>query len=123
MKDLAKRAILASGALRLISPSASTAILMYHSVMPDPAAHADSLGCILHSETAFRAQMELLARHYHPVSLDEVVASLDGRKELPKRSVAVTFDDGYADNSEVAMPILNRLGIPATFSVTVHCVE
>lgn len=123
MKDLAKRAILASGALRLISPSASTAILMYHSVMPDPAAHADSLGGIIHSETEFRAQMELLCRDYHPISLDEVVGSLDSRKQLPKRSVAVTFDDGYADNAEVAMPILNRLGIPATFYVTVHCVE
>ena len=85
MKDLAKRAILASGALRLISPSASTAILMYHSVMPDPAAHADSLGGIIHSETEFRAQMELLARHYHPVSLDEVVASLDQSKGIAQK--------------------------------------
>src|SRR5215469_15394735 len=123
MKDLAKRAILASGALRLISPSASTAILMYHSVMADPAEHADSLGGIIHSEAEFRAQMELLSRDYHPISLDEVVGSLDSRKQLPGRSVAVTFDDGYRDNAEVAMPILNRLGIPATFYVTVDCVE
>jgi peptidoglycan/xylan/chitin deacetylase (PgdA/CDA1 family) len=123
MKDLAKRAILASGALRLISPGASAAILMYHSVMPEPAAHADSLGGIIHSESEFRAQMELLARDYHPVSLDEVVDGLNGRKDLPSRSVVVTFDDGYTDNSEVAMPILNQLGIPATFYVTVDCVE
>ena len=85
MKDLAKRAILASGALRLISPSASTAILMYHSVMPDPAAHADSLGCILHSETAFRAQMELLARHYHPISLDEVCSQPRQSKSIAQK--------------------------------------
>lgn len=123
MKDLAKRAILASRALRLISPGASAAILMYHSVMPDPAAHADSLGGIIHSESEFRAQMELLARDYHPVSLDEVVDGLNGRKDLSSRSVVVTFDDGYTDNSEVAMPVLNRIGIAATFYVTVDSVE
>lgn len=57
------------------------------------------------------------------MSLDEVVIGLNGRKDLPSRSVVVTFDDGYTDNSEVAMPILNQLGIPATFYVTVDCVE
>ncbi len=123
MKDLAKRAILASGALRLVSPGAGAAILMYHSVMPEPDAYSDSLGGIIHSESAFRAQMELLSRDYHPLRLDEVVDLLKSRKDLPRRSVVVTFDDGYTDNSEVAMPILNQLGIPATFYVTVECVE
>lgn len=123
MKDLAKRAILASGVLRLVSPGASAAILMYHSVMPNPAMHADSLGGIIHSESEFRAQMELLSRDYHPLSLDQVVDNLKRGIDLPSRSVVVTFDDGYADNSEVAMPILNQLGVPATFYVTVDCVE
>src|SRR5215831_6083338 len=123
MKDLAKRAILASGAMRLISPGASAAILMYHSVMPDPAAHADSLGGIIHPESEFRAQMELLHRDYHPLSLDEVVENLKTGKPSPKRSVVVTFDDGYTDNCEIAMPVLDQLGIPATFYVTVDCIE
>ena len=123
MRDLAKRAILASGAMRIISPGASAAILMYHSVMSDPAAHADSLGGIIHSESEFRAQMELLRRDYHPLSLDEVVDNLKAGKPSPKRSVVVTFDDGYTDNCEVAMPILDQLVVPATFYVTVDCVE
>jgi peptidoglycan/xylan/chitin deacetylase (PgdA/CDA1 family) len=123
MKDLAKRAILASGAMRLISPGDSAAILMYHSVMPDPAAHADSLGGIIHSESEFRAQMELLRRDYRPLSLGEVVENLKTGKPSPKRSVVVTFDDGYTDNCEVAIPILDQLGIPATFYVTVDCIE
>ncbi len=123
MKDLAKRAILATGAMRLISPGASAAILMYHSVMADPGAHADSLGGIIHSEADFRAQMELLRREYQPISLDDVVEKLKTGEPSPKRSVVITFDDGYTDNSEVAMPILNQLGIPATFYVTVDCIE
>lgn len=67
--------------------------------------------------------MELLARDYHPVSLGDVVGSLNKDVDLPSRSVVVTFDDGYTDNSEVAMPLLNQLGIPATFYVTVDCVQ
>jgi peptidoglycan/xylan/chitin deacetylase (PgdA/CDA1 family) len=125
MRDWAKKTILASGALRLAGDfhGPSAAILMYHSVLPDPAAQADSLGGIIHSETAFRAQMELLARDYCPVGLDHAVKHLRDGEGMPKRSVIVTFDDGYADNHEVAMPILNHFAVPATFYVTVDCVE
>ena len=123
MRNLAKRAILASGALRLVSSDASAAILMYHSVMASSVEHADFLGGIVHSETEFRAQMQILSREYHAVSLDKLVDILKAGEEIPKRSVVVTFDDGYTDNYEVAMPILNEVGIPATFYITVDCVE
>jgi peptidoglycan/xylan/chitin deacetylase (PgdA/CDA1 family) len=125
MRDLAKKAILASGALRLAGDlhGPAAAILMYHSVLPDPAAQADSLGGIIHSEAEFRAQMELLAREFHPLSLDNIVKRFRAGEDLPKRSVVVTFDDGYADNYEVAMPILDRFSIPAVFYATVDCVE
>jgi peptidoglycan/xylan/chitin deacetylase (PgdA/CDA1 family) len=123
MKELIKQTIVSTGALRLFSPSASAAIVMYHSVMDDPGQHADSLGGIIHSQSQFRAQMELLARNYHPISLDDVVKKLNAEEALPTRSVVITFDDGYTDNYEVAMPILNKVGVPATFYVTIDCVE
>ena len=123
MKDLVKSTILSSGVLRLFSPGASAAILMYHSVMENPAQHADSLGGIIHSTSEFRAQMELLGRDYHPMGLDQLVKKLNAGQDLPSRSVVITFDDGYTDNYEVAMPILDQLGIPATFYVTVDCLE
>lgn len=125
MKDWAQKAILASGAMRIAGDlrGPAAAILMYHSVLPDPTLQADSLGGIIHSEVEFRGQMELLARQYHPISLDEIVKRVHDGEDLPKRSVVVTFDDGYADNYEVAMPILDQCGIPGVFYATVDCVE
>jgi peptidoglycan/xylan/chitin deacetylase (PgdA/CDA1 family) len=96
---------------------------MYHSVMDDPSRQALTLGEIIHSTAVFRGQMELLARKYHPVSLNDVLLFVRGEKDLPARPVVVTFDDGYADNHDVAMPVLNQTGVPATFYATVDCIE
>jgi peptidoglycan/xylan/chitin deacetylase (PgdA/CDA1 family) len=125
MGNLAKKAVLRSGLLRLAAGihGRGAAILMYHSVMEDPLCEDDLLGGIVHSRSVFREQMHLLASRYHPVSLDQVTRFVRGDGELPDRAVVVTFDDGYADNCEIAAPMLNEIGIPATFYVTVECVE
>jgi peptidoglycan/xylan/chitin deacetylase (PgdA/CDA1 family) len=124
-KNWIKQGLIASGATRAarVFAGKKAVILMYHSVMDVPARQALTLGEIIHSTTVFRRQMELLARKYHPVSLDDVLLFLRGEKELPARPVVVTFDDGYADNHDVAMPILNQTGVPATFYATVDCIE
>jgi len=51
------------------------------------------------------------------MTLGDAAARL-GRGELPPRAIVITFDDGYADNAEVALPILKRYGLPATFFVS-----
>jgi peptidoglycan/xylan/chitin deacetylase (PgdA/CDA1 family) len=124
-KNWIKRGLIASGATRAAGVFAGkkAVILMYHSVMDDPTRQALTLGEIIHSTTVFQGQMELLARKYHPVSLDDVLLFVRGEKGLPARPVVVTFDDGYADNHDVAMPILNQTGVPATFYATVDCIE
>ena len=124
-KALIKKSLVASGLLRVaaIFAGKGAAIIMYHSVMDDPARHADSVGNIIHSTEAFRGQVEVIARHYNPVTLDDVVGFVNGERELPPRPVVITFDDGYRDNYEVAHPVLNRAGVPATFYVTVGCVD
>jgi peptidoglycan/xylan/chitin deacetylase (PgdA/CDA1 family) len=125
MKVLAKKTLTRIGILRVLArrrPNA-VAILMYHSVMENPKLVVDSLGEIVHPTRVFDAQMQMLARDFHPISLDDLNKFVRSEAELPKRSVVVTFDDGYADNYEVAMPILTRVGVPASFYVTVDCVE
>jgi peptidoglycan/xylan/chitin deacetylase (PgdA/CDA1 family) len=124
MRNLAKKAVLRTGLLRLAAGfrGPGAAILMYHSVMEDPVRQEDLLGGIIHSQDVFRGQMELLGRNYRPVTLDHVKTFVSGAGTLPERAVVVTFDDGYTDNYEIAAPILNEVGIPAAFYITVDCV-
>ncbi len=88
------------------------AILIYHRVL----AHPDPLRPGEPTVETFAWQMEVLARLCHVLPLSEAVARLR-EGTLPARAAAVTFDDGYADNLELAAPVLERLGLPATLFV------
>lgn len=88
-------------------------ILMYHRVLAEPDPFFDTE--ILAAD--FRWQMAALGAYFSPLSLAEAVERLQGG-DLPPRAVCVTFDDGYRDNYEVALPVLEDLGIPATFFVS-----
>jgi peptidoglycan/xylan/chitin deacetylase (PgdA/CDA1 family) len=54
----------------------------------------------------------------HPVSLNEVLDSHQAGEDLPPKSFAITFDDGFLNNLTVAAPVLADLAIPATFYIT-----
>jgi peptidoglycan/xylan/chitin deacetylase (PgdA/CDA1 family) len=125
LKKLIRGTLISSGATRLASrfTGVAAAILMYHSVMDDPSSEANTIGGIVHSAQVFRRQMELIARDYSPVSLADVLLFLKGEKELPHRAVAITFDDGYSDNLEVATPVLEDLGLTAAVYVAVDCLD
>jgi peptidoglycan/xylan/chitin deacetylase (PgdA/CDA1 family) len=88
-------------------------ILIYHRVhaRPDPLFPTEV------DAPKFEAQMTALRRHCRPLPLAEAADRLRDAT-LPPRAVAVTFDDGYRDNAEVALPILARVGVPATFFVS-----
>lgn len=86
-------------------------ILLYHKIRDRP----DDALCI--GVEDFDRQMAYLARHYRLVSLDDMMAAFLSGRQLPPRSVVVTFDDGYADNCTHALPILKKYGVPATIFV------
>jgi len=65
----------------------------------------------------FRAQMEVIARHYNAITIDDLLAAHRGEKTLPARAVLLTFDDGYLDFGERAWPILREIGLPAVLFV------
>lgn len=85
-------------------------ILIYHRVVPEPDPLFPEQVCA----REFDSQLAVLARWFTVLPLREAVARLRGGT-LPVRSACVTFDDGYADNVAVALPILRRQGMPATF--------
>src|SRR5437867_11058911 len=63
----------------------------------------------------FDAQLAFLRRlGYRSVSFADYVAYRRGNGRLPRRSVIITFDDGYRSNREIALPILHRHGFAAT---------
>jgi len=64
----------------------------------------------------FAERMACVRDWFNVLPLDEAVAALD-RGSIPARALAITFDDGYADNATIALPILRRLGLHATFFV------
>jgi peptidoglycan/xylan/chitin deacetylase (PgdA/CDA1 family) len=125
-RQLAKQAITTTGLVRLMASATepSVAILRYHALHEDPACNEHTIGRgITHSRACFESQMEILASKFHLISLDELLASLQQGRPIPRWSVAVTFDDGYADNFEIAAPILNRYGIPACFYILVGSID
>ncbi|MDM8542631.1 polysaccharide deacetylase family protein [Desulfococcaceae bacterium HSG9] len=92
--------------------ASKAAILMYHRVI-DMDADPWSL-CV--SPQHFAEHLEILRKHAHPISLQQLVqVHKDGN--IPDRAVAVTFDDGYADNLHNAKPLLEQYSVPATVFV------
>jgi peptidoglycan/xylan/chitin deacetylase (PgdA/CDA1 family) len=61
------------------------------------------------------AQLTFLQRYAHVVPLVDGLQALSEGRSLPSRAVAITFDDGYRDQLEFAVPALERLRLPATF--------
>jgi peptidoglycan/xylan/chitin deacetylase (PgdA/CDA1 family) len=89
------------------------AILCYHRV----AALQPDVHRLCMPPERFAAHMELLAERCRPVPLAQLAAE-QAAGELRPGTVAVTFDDGYLDNFEVASPILADLCVPVTFFVS-----
>lgn len=67
------------------------------------------------AERGLAQQMKTLARVANVLPLEQALQRLGEGGRLPARAVAITFDDGYRDNLDVAVPLLERLGLPATF--------
>ncbi len=94
-------------------------ILMYHFVGRETL-ERDGRSVSRFNVTAADLEAQLLLLHqlgYHPVTVGEIAAALDGQMTLPDRPVALTFDDGWREQYDVAFPILQRYGMRATFFI------
>ncbi len=118
------RALAGSGALaalgRIHPPG--LAVLTYHRVLPLPVAREYPFRAMVIARDEFEGQIAHLARRYRVLPLGEAVAHLTAGS-LPPRAAAITFDDGYQDNYEHALPLLRRYGLPATFFVVTDALD
>lgn len=99
--------------------SYSIPILTYHRILPKSMIdQVCSSPDIIVSWESFENQMQFIAETCNPISLKNYIISVKNRLILPKRTVIITFDDGWKDNFTYAFPILKRLHIPATIFLT-----
>lgn len=73
------------------------------------------------SRSDFTNQLDWMQRHFDVVSLEEIQTRL--RQGTNKPAVAITFDDGYAENADFAIPELARRRLPATYFVSTDFVD
>jgi len=120
----AKRWLFRAGAysaIRTFRPNRGLAILRYHAICgPEGHAYAEPLICV--SPFAFEAHVAYLTSRYRVLPLPEAVRVLREGRSLPANAVAITFDDGYADNLAAAR-VLHRHGATATFYITAGCLQ
>jgi len=93
----------------------SVPILMYHAIAdtgpPELAPYRTTVA-------GFREQLRYLRSHgYHSISLHEWVEHIATKRPVPGRPVIITFDDGYKDFFESALPALERSDFTATVFV------
>lgn len=93
-------------------------VLAYHRVTPpEKASHWEMPQRYVSTET-FAKQLRALRPFYRFVSLEEFQEIVTGKKRVHRHVALVTFDDGYRDNYEHALPILRNLRVPAAFFIS-----
>jgi peptidoglycan/xylan/chitin deacetylase (PgdA/CDA1 family) len=90
-------------------------ILMYHEITAEPVL----AGRLAVPPDTFAQQLAYLkAAGYQAMTAGQLVSALTWKAPLPAKAVVLTFDDGFADFYDTALPIMRRLGLVGTLFVT-----
>ena len=104
-----------------MAPDIPVPVLMYHSVSDAPAASARALSV---RPAMFATQLRYLRHHgFSGLTFGELCQRRRTGQPLPARPIVLTFDDGYADLIEEALPVMIEQGFPATVFVTTGWVQ
>jgi peptidoglycan/xylan/chitin deacetylase (PgdA/CDA1 family) len=96
-------------------------IIAYHYVRPLARTRFPGIkGCDM---ATFVAQVDDVASSHDMVSVEDLVAALDGRTDLPERAALLTFDDGFRDHFDYVLPVLHERGIAGCFFPPASAVE
>ncbi|EDS78171.1 polysaccharide deacetylase family protein [Clostridium botulinum C str. Eklund] len=92
-------------------------VIMYHSIK------YEKDNCVRLPKENFEKQIKYLKdNNYTTLTLDELYDFFEKNIPIPKKSVVLTFDDGYKDNYDTAYPILKKYGFKATVFVITNCI-
>ncbi|TGE08040.1 polysaccharide deacetylase family protein [Hymenobacter fodinae] len=101
---------------RIVTPRA--AVLMYHRI-----GHTESdIWQLSVAPNFFKRQLQFLRSNYNVISLDTLLQQHKTNR-IQRGSIAITFDDGYIDNYIIALPLLAKYNLPATFFVPTQTVD
>ena len=95
-------------------------ILMYHEIAPD----IRSAKRLAVPADAFAAHLSYLhSEGFETLTASAVASALAEGTELPRRAVVITYDDGFADLHETALPLLSRYHFTATVYITTGWIQ
>lgn len=126
LKTIARKVVLPTamgiGADRLVRSIGGKHLLnvMYHGVVRE-----DSTWFSPRHTTAeaFASQLKYFNENFDIVSLKEAFELRDSGRRLERHTITISFDDGYRNNLEIALPIIEKFGVPVTFFVLGPCAE
>jgi peptidoglycan/xylan/chitin deacetylase (PgdA/CDA1 family) len=103
--------------------SAWITVLTYHRVgrRDDPTVLDEGVVDVTPDQLA--RHLKFIKRWFDPIGIDQLCAFARGRGRLPRNPLMVTFDDGYLDNHDVALPILVKHGVRAVFFLATDYIE
>ncbi len=124
LKNAARRAINTAAFARFLSllerrqgdQTDLLRVLTYHRV-GNPERASGVYPRIMVPAREFEQQMRYVAANYNVVDMSDLLRYDEDGTPLPPRALLITFDDAYLDFAEIAWPILQRLGLPATLFV------
>jgi len=97
---------------------ARLSVLIFHRVLPKPdVLFPDEMDARRFDETC-----AWIASWFKVLPLDDALERMRAGT-LPARAACITFDDGYADNHDIALPILHRHGLSATFFIATGFID
>lgn len=126
LQDLIKRALYGSGLLGLVHRwrnRRTLTVIMFHRVLtPDDPRWASCDPDYTLERGLFERCLGFFRRHYHVVDVDAVLAARRDGTPLPPRALLITFDDGWQDNVDHALPALRAAGLPGVLFLVADAV-
>ncbi len=126
LKDSVRKCLYFSGALglyhRLRNADSLTVVMFHRTLRPDDPRWASCDPDYTLGEDLFVSSLAFFKRHYRVVSLRDVLRARRDGTGLPPRALLISFDDGWLDNVDYALPALRSAGLPAVMFVAADAV-